>query len=101
MTEHQPSKVSGNMESTKGAVKENIGHLFGNKSMEMEGKSDRAHGDAEVAAAKAQGMAKGAMDQMSGSIKNTAGKLFGNEKMRAEGEAERLKGKAQKEVNKQ
>lgn len=97
---HSPSKVSGNATSAMGAVKENIGAAVGNRSMQANGAAERAKGNAEVEAAKAQGYAKGTVDNVSGSVKNAAGQVLGNEQMRTEGEAERLKGKTQQEVNK-
>ena len=97
---NQPSKVSGNVEEMKGSVKQSVGSAVGNKSLEAEGMKDRASGESEVKAAKAQGYAKGMMDNVSGAVKNAVGKVTGNESMRAEGEAERLKGKSEKEINK-
>jgi uncharacterized protein YjbJ (UPF0337 family) len=95
-----PSKVSGNAAAAMGTVKESIGSAIGNRSMEADGAAQRAKGNAEVEAAKAQGYAKGTIDNVSGNVKNAAGQVLGNEQMRAEGEAERLKGKTQQEVNK-
>jgi len=97
---HQPSKVSGNLSAAAGTVKENVGHAIGNHSMEARGAADRAKGNAEVEAAKAEGYAKGVVNNVSGAVKNTTGQVLGNESLRVEGEAERVKGQAEKEVNK-
>lgn len=96
----QPSKINGSAKSVVGSVKENLGHITGNKSMEGKGMQDRVEGDTEVKAAKAQGYAEGVVDNVSGVMKNAAGNVLGNEKLKTEGVAEQKKGDAKKEMNK-
>lgn len=97
---NSPSKTSGNMSAAAGAIKENVGHALGNKSMEADGAAKRAKGNAEVETAKAQGYAAGTADKAMGSVKKAAGNVVGNEQMRVEGEAEKTKGDAKQKVNK-
>ncbi|KAJ3039524.1 hypothetical protein HDV00_012100 [Rhizophlyctis rosea] len=94
-----PTKTNGNTNSVLGALKQNVGSLFGNKSMQAEGASRRAAGDAEVHAAKNQQYAEGAVDSMGGAIKKNVGSAFGDESMRAHGAATQAKGDARKAAN--
>lgn len=97
---HQPSKVSGSLSAAAGAVKENVGHAFGNKSMEAGGAADRAKGNAEVEAAKAKEYTKGTMDRVTGAVKDVSGSVVGDDQMKAEGKAEKVKGETKQEINK-
>lgn len=99
MTNH-PSKISGNISSIGGSIKETTGRIIGNKSMEADGVAKRTKGDAEVAAAKAAGYAAGTADKVSGTVKNVAGQVVGNDEMRVRGEAEKKKGETKQEINK-
>ncbi|KAJ3037512.1 hypothetical protein HDV00_001625 [Rhizophlyctis rosea] len=95
----QPSKTSGNTDSMLGAIKQNIGSALGNHSMQAEGAAKRAHGDAEVKAAKNQQYTEGAVDSMGGSIKKNIGSALGDESMRASGATTQAKGDAKKAAN--
>src|SRR5689334_21470292 len=95
----QPSKTSGYMDEMKGAVKENVGWAFGNKSMEAEGKVQRAYGAAEVDSACAMERTKGAAQQVEGKVKDVAGAITGDTSMQMKGKAEKLEGKARYDAN--
>ena len=94
------SPYSGNIDAVTGTIKQNIGYAIGNEQMEAEGALTRAHGNAEVEAARVKGYAEGVVNDVKGTVKNAAGNVIGNEQMRAEGEGQHLKGVAQKEINK-
>ncbi|KND02070.1 DNA binding protein [Spizellomyces punctatus DAOM BR117] len=94
-----PSRTHGNMESAKGAVKENVGKVLGNQSMRVEGASQRAAGNAEVEAVKTANYADGQMDSMGGSIKKNVGSAIGNERMQASGAQTEAAGEMKKAAN--
>ncbi|KAJ3032762.1 hypothetical protein HDV00_007170 [Rhizophlyctis rosea] len=99
MSNVQPTKSSGYTSQAIGAVKQNVGSLLGNHSMQAEGASQRAQGNAEVQAAKAQQFTEGAIDSVGGSIKKNIGAALGDESMRASGASTEAKGEAQKAAN--
>ncbi|KAJ3054914.1 hypothetical protein HK097_000380 [Rhizophlyctis rosea] len=99
MSNYQPTKTSGHASQIGGAVKQNIGSLLGDRSMQAEGASQRAQGDAEVQAAKAQQFTEGAVDAAGGNIKKHIGAMLGDESMRASGASTQAKGEAQKAAN--
>ncbi|KAJ3045326.1 hypothetical protein HK097_001223 [Rhizophlyctis rosea] len=94
-----PSKTSGNTDSFLGSLKQNVGSLFGNRSMQADGAARRAHGDAEVHAAKTQGYTEGQVDSIGGSIKKNVGSAIGNESMRAHGASTQAHGDVKKAAN--
>ncbi|KAL3138962.1 hypothetical protein ABBQ32_005771 [Trebouxia sp. C0010 RCD-2024] len=100
MTKSEPSKVTGNLKSAQGAVKETLGAAVGAKQMESEGKATRAEGNTEVEAAKAKGYAEGAGDSLAGGVKKNIAKVTGNDQKEAEGKARQTKGDAKKAANK-
>ena len=87
------------MSAAAGTVKETVGNMIGNRSMEAEGKAQHAAGNAEYEQARAQGYASGVMNSVSGNVKHATGNVLGNERLQAEGKAEHVKGEAKKEVN--
>ncbi|KAI9293645.1 DNA binding protein [Neoconidiobolus thromboides FSU 785] len=94
-----PSKINANVNYTIGAIKENVGSVLGNHSLEAKGAAQRTEGDAEYKAAQAKGYAEGAKDSFKGNIKDTVGSAIGNEQMQVEGKASKLRGDAKKEIN--
>ena len=56
--------MAGEKDKAKGAVKEAVGKVTGNKRTEAEGKTDRAKGDAKDAAHDAKEGAKGVGDSL-------------------------------------
>ncbi|KAI9009876.1 hypothetical protein BC832DRAFT_529696 [Gaertneriomyces semiglobifer] len=93
------SRTHGNMEATKGAMKEGVGKMVGNQSMRMEGASQRAAGNAEVEAVKQGNRVEGGMDSMGGAIKKNVGSALGNERMQASGATTQAKGDMQRAMN--
>src|SRR6476469_5592339 len=83
---NEPSKAHGNLSAATGAVKENVGAAFGNRSMQAKGAAERAEGNAEIQAAKAKGYIEGVVNDVSGTVKNATGQVLGNESLRAKGE---------------
>lgn len=97
---NHPSKINGNVNSALGAVKENIGATFNDKSLEANGLVQREKGNAEVTAAKAEKYTEGTIEKGTGKFKDLVGRAVGNERLQAEGKAEKIKGDAKQEVNK-
>ncbi len=95
-----PSKVSGYTDKAMGAIKENVGYVFGNEQMEAEGKERRDKGEYEIEEAKHEERVKGTSEQIEGKTKEYAGKILNNEQMEYEGKAKKLQGDARKEANK-
>ena len=95
-----PSKISGMMNKASGAIKENLGHVFGAKEMEQRGASQRAMGDAEYDAARQKAAAAGVSKQAEGAYKEGYGNTAGQPTTAASGSAERLAGEAQERLNK-
>jgi uncharacterized protein YjbJ (UPF0337 family) len=92
----EPSKISGNVKQTTGAVKENLGKVIGSDRMQAEGAAKRAEGKTEHEAAAAKQYGEGAADSMMGGLKHGVGKVLGNEQMQAEGKAREAKGDVKK-----
>ncbi|KAI9291519.1 hypothetical protein K502DRAFT_326250 [Neoconidiobolus thromboides FSU 785] len=95
----EPSKINANLNYAIGAVKENVGHALGNKSLESSGAAQKAKGDAEFKAAEALAYGEGVKDNLKGNVKDTVGSAIGNEQMQAEGKALKLEGDLKKEIN--
>ncbi|KAJ1929476.1 hypothetical protein IWQ60_001157 [Tieghemiomyces parasiticus] len=95
-----PSQFNGNLQATTGAVKETIGHAVGNANLAQAGSQQRAEGNAEYQAARAQAVAEGVVEKTSGVVRETAGKLTGNEVREAVGKADRTEGDAKIQLNK-
>ncbi|KAJ3033536.1 hypothetical protein HK097_004811 [Rhizophlyctis rosea] len=96
---NQPSKASGQSDSVLGTIKQNVGSLLGNRSMQAEGAATRAQGDAEVKAAKSQQYTEGQVDSIGGAIKKNVGAALGDEPMRARGAETQTKGDLKKAAN--
>jgi uncharacterized protein YjbJ (UPF0337 family) len=58
--------MAGTEDKTKGAIKEGIGKVTGDRRTEAEGKTDRAKGDAKQAGHDAKEAAKGVRDSLTG-----------------------------------
>ena len=56
--------MAGTMDKVKGAVKEAVGKMTGNKRTEAEGKTDQAKGDVKGAARSPKESAKGVRDSL-------------------------------------
>lgn len=56
--------MAGEMDKAKGAVKETVGKMTGDKRTEAEGKTDRAKGEAKDAAHDVKEGAKGVRDSL-------------------------------------
>jgi uncharacterized protein YjbJ (UPF0337 family) len=95
-----PSKISGMMNKAAGAVKENLGHVFGAHEMEQKGAAQRAMGDAEWEAARQKNAAAGVSKQAEGAYKEGYGQTAAQPTTTASGTAERLAGEAQERWNK-
>ena len=58
--------MAGTEDRTKGAIKEGIGKVTGDRRTEAEGKTDRAKGDAKQAGHDVKEAAKGVRDSLTG-----------------------------------
>jgi uncharacterized protein YjbJ (UPF0337 family) len=58
--------MAGTEDKTKGAIKEGIGKLTGDRRTEAEGKTDQAKGDAKQAGHDLKESAKGVRDSLTG-----------------------------------
>ncbi|SIR39882.1 CsbD family protein [Pseudacidovorax sp. RU35E] len=56
--------VQGNLQQAKGAVKETLGKVTGNKSLQAEGMADKAAGKAQESYGDAKDAAKDAADKL-------------------------------------
>jgi len=77
------------MDEAKGNLKEGVGKVTGNDSMEAEGR-------AEHESATARREVKGAGNQIKGSVEEGLGKVTGDDETRARGTADRIKGDTQR-----
>ncbi|CAH7666632.1 hypothetical protein BY996DRAFT_4580088 [Phakopsora pachyrhizi] len=96
---NEPSKFSGNFNSTIGGLKEQVGHAIGSTDLESSGAQQKTKGDAEYKAAQAQGYAEGTKDRVSGKVDNVIGAVTGDKSQQIEGQARAEKGRGQQEVN--
>ena len=55
--------MAGNIEKSKGKVKEAVGSLTGNKKLESEGKIDRRAGEAKAKISRVKGKVEGAAEK--------------------------------------
>jgi uncharacterized protein YjbJ (UPF0337 family) len=107
------NRIEGAGHKMKGAVKEGLGKLTGDRKMQAEGFAEKTAGKVQNAAGKIQDQmdheprhfadhdrAEGAGKKMSGAIKEGVGKLTGNERMQAEGAAEKAAGSVQNAAGK-
>eukprot|EP01103_Thecamoeba_quadrilineata_P004830 TRINITY_DN14711_c0_g1_i1.p1 TRINITY_DN14711_c0_g1~~TRINITY_DN14711_c0_g1_i1.p1 ORF type:complete len:125 (-),score=34.61 TRINITY_DN14711_c0_g1_i1:70-423(-) len=67
-----------------GTVKENLGKVIGNETMQQEGREVRTHGD-NSGSSKTAEKATAVKDQVVGSVKETVGNVTGDEKMKRDG----------------
>lgn len=98
-TNKGPSKTTGQLHATKGAVKETIGSALKNTSLEHSGAQERQTGNREIDAAKTKDATKGAYDNVKGTVKENAGYVAGDPQWEAEGKGDRVKGQAQYNAN--
>jgi uncharacterized protein YjbJ (UPF0337 family) len=99
-TNKGPSKATGQLHATKGAVKESLGSALKNDNLERSGNQERQTGNAEIDAAKTHNAAKGATGKVKGTVKENAGYVAGDPQWEAEGRGQRAKGQAQYNANK-
>ena len=81
--------MSGRTEEFKGGLKEGLGKLTGNESLEAEGQAQKSAG-------RAQRKTSGALHEAKGSVKSGVGDLIDSPTLEAQGEAERMRGKAER-----
>ncbi|GBB98558.1 hypothetical protein RclHR1_03260016 [Rhizophagus clarus] len=98
-TNKEPSKTTGQLHATKGAVKETLGSALGRDSLEHSGAQERQAGNQEIDAAKTHNATKGAGGQVKGAVKENVGYATGDPQWEAEGKGERVKGQAQYNAN--
>lgn len=88
-------QVYGNINSVVGGVTQTIGDATGIQSLSQSGAEQKAQGDAEHAAATAQGYVEGTADRIGGKIDRVVGAVTGDQAKEAEGLKNEQKGKAQ------
>jgi len=93
-------KFKGQVDKAKGVVKENVGHLIGNKELEGKGMVQRAEGEARVEGAKTAEYTKGTVESLKGTVKEKVGDLTGDKSLQGEGMVDKAKGEARKATNK-
>jgi uncharacterized protein YjbJ (UPF0337 family) len=74
----------------KGGLKEGLGKLTGDESLEQEGRSQKQIG-------RTQRKAGGAVKEAGGNVKKAAGKALDSPSLKAEGEADRLRGRVERQ----
>ena len=74
----------------KGGLKEGLGKLTGDDSLEQEGRAQKGMG-------RAQRKTGGAVNEAKGNVKKAAGEVLDSPSLKAEGEAERLRGRAERQ----
>lgn len=74
----------------KGGIKEGLGKLTDDESLEREGRSQKKM-------ARAQRKAGGALSEAKGSVKKAAGEALDSPSLKAEGEADRVRGRAERQ----
>ncbi|RKP35332.1 hypothetical protein BJ085DRAFT_3779, partial [Dimargaris cristalligena] len=94
-----PSQLSGNVKCATGTVKETVGHAVGNPKLAQAGSRQRAEGNVEYEAAKAQAVAEGMVDKTKGVANEYAGKLTGDNVRELSGKADRAQGEAKVQMN--
>ncbi|KAG0748525.1 hypothetical protein G6F57_003712 [Rhizopus arrhizus] len=94
-----PSRTEGKKDQMTGNIKETMGGMMGNKSMESEGQTQRGEGNVQEKAANVTGYMQGLGKQVSGTMKDTYNSLTGNTSGEAGGKAEQKTGEAQKKWN--
>ncbi|GAA5850112.1 hypothetical protein JCM5353_001677 [Sporobolomyces roseus] len=97
--QREPSKVYGNINSVAGGITQTIGDATGIQSLSQSGAEQKAQGDAEHAAATAQGYVEGTADRVGGKIDRVVGAVTGDQAKEAEGLKNETKGKAQQAAN--
>jgi len=88
----EPSKIQGYGNKVMGTMKEGAGKLFGNPQLQGAGQAQTTKGQAEIEAARAQGMATAKEEQYGGAARETKGAVLGDTTEEMKGTAERLKG---------
>lgn len=110
--------VSGKLRKAGGRVKDAVGGLTGDESMQAEGKLDELSGSAQDAVGRGERdlsdddvdndlnsrgvrhSLEGKGDKLKGHVKDAAGGLTGDESLQAEGKWDQLKGKAKDTLGK-
>jgi len=91
--------LEGVADKVAGNIKKNVGKAIDNEQMQAEGAARELHGEAQVAAARAQESAGGKVDEVVGAVKRRVGEAIDNEQMQVEGAARELKGKARQAIS--
>jgi uncharacterized protein YjbJ (UPF0337 family) len=94
-----PSKTSAKKDQFVGNVKDTVGDVTGNESLQARGKTQNASGHTEETASNIQGYVQGAIDQVTGTVKGAVNALTGNSSEEASAKVQKNKGEAQKEWN--
>lgn len=94
-----PSRTDAKKDKFMGSVKDNVGSVFGNESLQAEGKSQNSAGAVQETAANVQGYVQGAADNIAGAVKGAYHSLTGNTSSEMGDKAQKAKGEAQKEWN--
>ncbi|GAA5934332.1 CsbD family protein [Sporobolomyces koalae] len=89
----------GNINSVVGGITQSIGDATGIQSLSQSGAEQKASGDAEHAAATAQGYVEGTADRLGGKVDRVVGAVTGDKAKEADGLATEQKGKAQQAAN--
>ncbi|KAI8889962.1 hypothetical protein K501DRAFT_237577 [Backusella circina FSU 941] len=94
-----PSKTDAKKDQFVGNVKENVGGVLGNESMETEGQTQRGRGQAQETAANVSGYVQGVAEQVTGAVKGAYNSLTGNTTDEAANKVQQKKGEAQQDIN--
>jgi uncharacterized protein YjbJ (UPF0337 family) len=81
--------MSERVDEMKGNIKESVGKMTGDRTMQAEGRAERN-------TAKAKRETKGVANQVKGKVEEGIGRVSGDEEARARGIADRMKGDTQR-----
>jgi uncharacterized protein YjbJ (UPF0337 family) len=94
-----PSRTEAKKDQFVGHVKENVGHVVGNESLEQKGKTQSGAGQVQETAANVAGYVQGVANQVTGAVQGAYNSLTGNTADEASNKATEKKGEAQKAFN--
>jgi uncharacterized protein YjbJ (UPF0337 family) len=95
---NQNNKAEAAAQQLGGKIKQGVGKLIGNESMQARGKELELEGKAREEAAKAAERSKGKVEEVVGTIKNRAGAVIGNKQLQGKGKVQQLKGEARQKT---